>query len=270
MSGSVMGQIIDHFSNGPHSKWRIDQKRLWLEYLQTGKLPFTINELHNTIQEIVNKPANRPRGEKLLKFRKRTNFTLKDDKMPYRPEEALERFIIVSNDDNFFNQFPIGGGKESIDMVCRHSRDLLEFIELKPWNSGDSPLYGLVEGLKNLIEYRMIVEQQICDVEHPWKVDVSVLAPGKYYRNFMLFDDSGLSNEKNIFRITELINKFAGEFSTKISILSLRLSLESFTQMCARVYDHQGLVGQQVVTLSLKDGDNSLNKGNWVSLASSS
>ncbi len=81
MSGSVMGQIIDHFRNGPHSKWRIDQKRLWLEYLQTGKLPFTINELHNTIQEIVNGPANRPRGEKLLKFRKRTNFTLKDDKM---------------------------------------------------------------------------------------------------------------------------------------------------------------------------------------------
>ncbi len=39
--------------------------------------------------------------------------------------------------------------------------------------------------------------------------------------------------------------------------------------MCARVYDHQGLVGQQVATLSLKDGDNSLNKENWVSLASS-
>ena len=141
MNKSVTMQIISHFSDSSLSSWRIDHKRLWMEYLETGKLPFTPKELHTAIQEIVNKPGNRPRGEKLLHLRKRNAFTLKVDKTPYRPEEALERFVIVSNDDNFYNQVPVGGGKESIDLAIEHSKDSIEFIELKPWNSGDSPLY---------------------------------------------------------------------------------------------------------------------------------
>lgn len=36
MSKSVMQQVIDHFSESPLSRWRIDHKRLWLEYLKTG------------------------------------------------------------------------------------------------------------------------------------------------------------------------------------------------------------------------------------------
>jgi hypothetical protein len=77
MSKSVMKQVIGHFSESPLSQWRIDHKKLWLEYLETGKLPFTFNELHTTIQEIVNQPENRPQGEKLLSLHKKNNFTLK-------------------------------------------------------------------------------------------------------------------------------------------------------------------------------------------------
>ena len=269
MSKSVMQQVIDHFSESPLSRWRIDHKRLWLEYLKTGKLPFTPNELHTIIQEIVNQPENRPRGEKLLRFRKRNNFTFKEDKSPYRPEEALERFIVVSNEDNFFNQFPIGGGKESIDLVVRHSRNSVEFIELKPWYSGDSPLYALIEELKNLIEYRVIVEKQIKAIDNPWKVDISLLAPKEYYQKFFLIDKSNNTIARNISRTTDLVNDLSLEFNTNISIFSLALTNDSFKQACSRIYDHQHLSGQQIGSVNEDDSISTLHRTNWAELSSS-
>ncbi len=264
-----MTQVIDHFSQSPLSKWRIDHKRLWLEYLQTGKLPFTIEELHNTILNIVNKPENIPRGEKLLHFQKRNNFTLKENKTPYRPEEALERFIVVSNEDNVFNQVPVGGGKESIDLVVRHSRSLLEFIELKPWNSGDSPLYALIESLKNLVEYRVIVERKLCEIDKPWTVDVSVLAPKEYYQNFLLLDDSDSGLQKNISRVAELLDQLGTEFDSNISVHSLGITADRFNQACSLIYDQQDLVGQQVTNVTQDNNIVSLNRSYWTELASS-
>jgi len=269
MSKSVMQQLIGHFNESSLSKWRIDHKRLWMEYLKTGKLPFTPKELHTTIQEIANQPENRPRGEKLLHFHKKNRFTLKEDKTPYRPEEALERFIVASNEDNFFNQVPVGGGKESIDLVVRHSMDLVEFIELNPWNSGDSPLYALVESLKNLVEYRVIVERKIKEIDVPWKVDISMLAPRQYYQNFFLLDASDSGIEENISRSINLLNELATEFNTNVSIYSLTLGNDSFRQACSQIYDHHDLTGQQIASVNEKDGINSLNRSNWAELASS-
>jgi len=269
MNKSVMKQVIEHFSESPLSQWRIDHKRLWLEYLETGKLPFTPKELHTTIQGIANQPENRPRGEKLLHFHKKNRFTLKEDKTPYRLEEALERFIVVSNEDNFFNQVPVGGGKESIDLVVRHSMDSVEFIELKPWNSGDSPLYALVESLKNIVEYRIIVGRQIKKIDVPWKVDISMLAPRQYYQNFFLLDASDSGIKENISRSTDLLNELATEFNTNISVYSLTLRADSFRQACSQIYDHQGLTGQQITSVNEKDGIKSLNRSNWAELASS-
>ncbi len=270
MSKSVMKQIIDYFSGPPLSKQGVNHKHLWLEYLQTGNLPFTPKELHRAIQDIVDKPENRPKGEKLLHFRKRYNFTLKEDKTPYRPEEALERFVIASNGDRFFNQVPVGGGKESIDIVIRHGTDSVEFVELKPWNSNDSPLYAIIEGLKNLIEYRVIVERQIKEFERPWKVNISLLAPRGYYRNFLLLDDSDAGIHENILRATELLDGLAEEFDTRLSIFSLVLTADSFNQACSRIYDRQGLVGQQIASVTEDDNINSLEYSNWAELVSSS
>lgn len=244
MSKSVMKQIIEYFK--PLGKWRIDHKRLWLEYLETGKLPFSSKELYSAIREIVDTPENRPRGDRLLHFHKKYNFTLKEDKTPYRPEEALERFIVLSNGDNFFNQMPVGGGKESIDIVVRHGGGSVEFVELKPWSSGDSPLYALVEGLKNLIEYRLIVERQIQVVDRPWKVDISMLAPREYYRNFLLLDDTDTGVQQYIIRATELMNELARAFDTRLSVYSLSLTANSFNQSCSLIFEQQGLVGQEI------------------------
>ena len=72
-SMSVMTQVIESFT--PLSKWTLDHKHLWFEYLETGKLQFSPSDLHNAIKEIADKPKNRPRGKKLLLFRKRYNFT---------------------------------------------------------------------------------------------------------------------------------------------------------------------------------------------------
>ncbi len=242
MSKSVMKQIIDYFSGPPLSKQGVNHKHLWLEYLQTGNLPFTPKELHRAIQDIVDKPENRPKGEKLLHFRKRYNFTLKEDKTPYRPEEALERFVIASNGDRFFNQVPVGGGKESIDIVIRHGTDSVEFVELKPWNSNDSPLYAII----------------------------SMLAPRGYYRKFFLLDDSDAGIHESILRATELLDGLAEEFNTSLSISSLVLSADSFNRACSRIYDQQGLVGQQIASVTEGDNINSLEYSNWAELASSS
>lgn len=269
MNKSVMTQVINHFSGSPLSKWRIDHKRLWLEYLETGQLPFTSKELHRAIQEIVDKPENRPRGEKLLHFHKKNNFTLKADKIPYRPEEALERFIVVSNEDNFFNQVPVGGGKESIDLVIRHNENSVEFVELKPWNSSDSPLYALVEGLKNLLEYRIIIERQIREVDQYEEVVISMLAPEEYYRNFFLLDDSGSEKRKNISMTTKLLDELATEFGTKITLHSFILTSSNFNQACSRIYDQMELSGQQIAAVTKQDDIASLRWSNWTELASS-
>ncbi len=269
MSKSVMKQIIEYFSGPPLSRQGINHKQLWLDYLATGKLPFTPKELHQAIWDIADKPENRPRGEKLLHFRKKYNFTLKEDKIPYRPEEALERFVIVSNGDNFFNQVPVGGRKESIDIVIRHSRDSVEFVELKPWNNKDSPLYALVEGLKNLIEYRIIVERQIKKLECPWKVNISMLAPRDYFRNFFLLDDSDTGIHENILRTTDLLDEWAKEFDVRLSIFSLFLTADRFNRACSRIHDQHGLVGQQIASITEDDRISSLECSKWVELASS-
>ena len=92
-------------------------------------------------------------------------FTIKKDKKPYRAEEALERFIIISNADNIYNQIPVGGGKESIDIGIKESDSKFKFVELKSWRSNNSPIYAIVESLKNLIEYRIIIEREIKPIQ---------------------------------------------------------------------------------------------------------
>lgn len=269
LSKRVLKQIVDHFKEFQPGEWGIDHKRLWLEYLKTGELPFSSGDLQHTINKIISKPENLPRGAKLLNFHKKTNFTLKDDKTPYRPEEALERFIIITNEDNLFNQFPIGGRKESVDLVIQHSQDVVEFIELKPWNTNDSPLYALVEGLKNLVEYRVMVDHQIKVITKPWQVNLSVLAPNAYWNSFSLLDGSYIKISKNILRTNKLLNLLAAEFQTNISLYTLDLSHEIFNEICAHVYEQNNLSGQQVVALSPGDCISSLERSQWQLLASS-
>jgi len=123
--------------------------------------------------------------------------------------------------------------------------------------------------LKNLIEYRVIVERQIKELESPWKVNISVLAPRGYYRNFFLLDDSDTGIHENILRVTELLDGLAEEFDTRFSIFSLVLSADSFNKACSRIYDQQGLVGQQIASVTEDDNINSLEYSKWAEPVSS-
>ncbi len=81
----------------------------------------------------------------------RTKITLvkKNEKVWfYREEEALERLICLFNDD-CSSQYSLGQkAKESVDIVISRGGKRA-FIELKPWDSGNSPMFGVVELLKN-------------------------------------------------------------------------------------------------------------------------
>lgn len=108
----VIAQIIQQISATQEGRWRIHHKRCWLDYLNTGRLPFSPEQLHEVITQVLTLPDNLPRGEKLFHFRQKFNFTITEDRTPYRTEEALERFIVMANRNRMYNQTPIGGGKE--------------------------------------------------------------------------------------------------------------------------------------------------------------
>ena len=95
----ILSTVIKRLGTQKTRHCRIKHKRGWLEYLEDGDLVFKPSELHNILRRVVDSEGNRPRGDKLLTLRKRTSFTARKNKAPYRPEEALERFIIVSNSD---------------------------------------------------------------------------------------------------------------------------------------------------------------------------
>ncbi len=116
--------------------YSIKHKRLWLNFLKNDNLNFTPDKLHQVLREIVREEP--PRGDKLFCLDRHYNFTV-INKKAFRIEEALERFIIASNPDNeFFNQIPIGGKKESIDFGIKENESRFVFIELKQWSSNDS------------------------------------------------------------------------------------------------------------------------------------
>ena len=163
-SETILKQSISNLNSPKNGYCRITHKRGWLDFLKDGDLVFTPKELHQKLWDVIDNDGNRPRGERLFWLRKTLSFTMMPDKRPYRTEEALERFIVVSNGDGFFNQIPIGGGKESIDIGIRESESKFVFVELKPWESQNSPLYAIIESLKNLVEYRVILDRNLAAV----------------------------------------------------------------------------------------------------------
>jgi hypothetical protein len=216
--------------------------------------------LRHVFCQIFQIEENKPRGEKLFCLKKRSNFTITSTRKPYRIEEALERFITASNPDNFFNQIPIGGGKESIDIGIKESESKFIFIELKPWSSKNSPLYAIVESLKNLFEYRLIHEKKIRDIDYFKEVDLIVLAPKSYYQTYGLID----SAEDKIRIVKKALNDLSSEFETNISLKELPLEEENFFDICRRVCDSKKkTTGQEIISISSADSVPELARDQW-------
>jgi hypothetical protein len=262
----IMGLILDRlFVVG--RKDQVKHKQFWLDFLQHGEIDLNPERLHRIISEAVEQPENWPRGGKLFKLRRQVHFTAKVDGKPFRPEEALERLIINSNiEGNIFNQIPIGGGKESIDIGIKENRKFI-FVELKPWSSKNSPLYTIIQGLKNLVEYRVIHEKKIKNIDHFEPVDLTVLAPEAYYQEYRLIDGAGDRIEENVKVIERLMGELAKEFNTKITLKYLNIGIDTFIDACKKAYDASGAKRQQKICLRTEDSLPSLALDRWILLA---
>ena len=267
---NILSTVIKRLDTKKTKYCRIKHKRGWLEYLEDGDLIFDPSELHNILRRVVDSEGNRPRGDKLLALRKRTSFTARKDKAPYRPEEALERFIIVSNSDKFYNQIPIGGRKESIDIGIKENNSKLIFVELKPWKSNDSPLYAIVESLKNLMEYRIIQEKDIKRLNDFDEIELMILAPEAYYMAFDLIDKHGKTRIDKIPILKKTLSSINSAFKIDISLMVLQLDENNFHTICRKIYDNQKVIGQGEIHLSETDSIPILARDKWKLLVSSS
>lgn len=119
MKKDILNEVIAKLNSKKDGYCRITHKKGWLGFLEDGDLVFTAQELHQAFCEIFQNDGNKPRGEKLFCLRKRCNFTITSTRKPYRTEEALERFITASNPENYFNQIPIGGGRNPLILELR-------------------------------------------------------------------------------------------------------------------------------------------------------
>ena len=244
-------------------------KKVGCIFLKMDKFPLHQKKLHETLWGIIDTKEYRPRGKKLFDLHRRYEYTAKANKVPCRPEEALERFIIESNDDRFYNQIPIGGGKESIDIGIAESDSKFTFVELKPWKSTASPMYAVIESLKNLMEYRVIIKRRIKVIKKYNEMNLTLLAPETYYNQYGLINHAGKMGKNKLFNVKRLLENLSEEFQISMSFVALRLSYDEFISNCRKTYDRCGVSGQDKVKVSKQDSIFSLKRENWNNLVSS-
>jgi len=262
----IVQKIISRIPTKRNGYCRLKHKSGWLEYLKDGDTVFTIRQLKAALEDIINQPDLMPQGNKLFNLHRKFNFTMTAQKKPFRQEEALERFIIASNPRISYNQIPVGGGKESIDIGLQENHNGFVFVELKSWKSSDSPLYAIVESLKNLVEYRTIIRHQIKPISIFRTIELMILAPMQYYRSFKLIDLNGKTIQNHIERVNATLNKISDEFKVRLSLMAIDLRYEKFLEKCSELYDLRNLNGQAVITISEKDKISSLKRKNWKNL----
>ncbi|PKN68525.1 MAG: hypothetical protein CVU54_14500 [Deltaproteobacteria bacterium HGW-Deltaproteobacteria-12] len=263
----IIEKVIADLKSEKDGYCRITHKKGWLGFLGDGDLVITPYELQDVLKKVISNYP--PRGKKLFCLRKKDTFTVTIEKTPYRPEEALERFITAANPENFYGQVPIGGGKESIDIGIQESGEKFIFVELKPWRSTNTPLYAIVESLKNLIEYRFILEKQIEDIPRFKEVDLIVLAPQSYYRDYGLIDSTGLPWEDKIDTVKKALNDLSLVFETSISLMILPIEKEDFLDKCRRICEEQNIDKQQSISISKSAALPELARNKWKLLVSS-
>jgi len=267
---NILKEVVSKLNVKKNGYRIIPHKQGWLNFLKDGDLIFKPSELHQILRQVISQ--NPPRGEKLFYLRKVNHFTVTDEKEAYRPEEALERFITTSNADNFYNQVPIGGGKESIDIGIEENGTKFIFVELKPWSSTNSPLYAIVESLKNLIEYRAIQNDERKAIKrHKYfkdyddKVDLIILAPLSYYQDYGLIE---IANDK-ISTMKNILNAFSSEFNTNISLMALTLKKEDFENKIKKICEEHKVEKQLSISISKSDAIAELARDKWELLVSS-
>lgn len=117
----------------------------------------------------------------------------------FRVEEALERFIVLVNQEHFSNQYNLGTNhkRESIDLISK-ANGVVNLYELKPWRSKNSPAYAFIELLKNYILYMKINQNVVPNA-------LVLLAPEEYFSTYFGKEYSNAS--KNFFELVGIFNQ---------------------------------------------------------------
>jgi len=138
------------------------------------------NEIDEMIDEIVKmieehtEPNESYSNEN--KIRKTLEFTIveTDNSLKIgREEEAIERMIVCGG-SRYCNQYNFNENEKADLILIDNNENILEMIELKQENSSDSPLYALVEIIKNFY-----LSKKLKTIK-----ELSILAPKKYFDNF--------------------------------------------------------------------------------------
>ena len=231
----------------------------WKAILEKNSLPISPAFLKKEINTFIKKTGNEPKGKSLLWLGRTLKFTMiKEDGTikPARPEEALERFIVVSNAE-VFNQIPVGGSKENVDLGYweNNAKEVFNFVELKAWESGDSPLYAVIESLKNLSLFKIIKTEKLAckdkdtcvlDPDEVKKIKLITLAPSEYFNEYFVpFEFDSKEKKKSKLRkflsfindIEKEFNKDEKEFNIHISFKVLEIKQEDFYERCRKRID---------------------------------
>ncbi len=178
---SVQKNIKNVRNDDEDNRW-IKTKTYWDKFTNSGEL---VDEIITDIEDTLNIDLNISEISK-----SKTNITVVKNENKiwfWREEEALERLICLFN-ENLFNQEPLNEnteGKELADIVEKHCGKITTLIELKSWNNTqDSPLYAIIELLKNyyLYEDRINIRQLV------------LLAPTEYFKYFNAVNNSHLQD----------------------------------------------------------------------------
>lgn len=226
-------RFIDRLTKEIHSihdnRYTLNHKRTWLDLVDKGIWPCDLDLLLKKVQELMKLDEFQPRGKKLLSLRSRDGFTLLPSMKPGRPEEALERLIVHSNPGSMFGQMPIRGGKESVDIVCLRNM-VGTFIELKPWKNNNSPLYAVLEGLKNFALFNVLQNMGHERCENFEHVNLMVLAPVDYFLDYHLINEHRTSDKYT--QVKEFIEAIASKFQTRIQMFGLNWREEDMMKVC--------------------------------------
>ena len=188
-----------------------NHKSFWnnLDNMDLNKLADKIIKLMESLKSDINNNK--------INLRQRFEFTIvnQDNFNIWRNEEALERAIVVNNKEIYFNQINLKkGSKENIDLIKIDDNELTIY-ELKAENGKDTPLFALIELLKN---YYLFKNSQIDDERVINKtIKLSILAPKEYYDNF--------SKNKLFLKFRELCTIIQDELD--IDILIQEVSINS-------------------------------------------
>jgi len=266
-----LDKIIAKINAKKNGHCRINHLQGWRDYLEDGDLAFSPQDLHEALKDTISIIPY----PKLLYPRKKNYFTAINQDARFRPEEALERFITLSNSKNYCNQFPLRIPKEYSDIFIMNDDSRHILVELKSWESDNSPLYAIVESIKNLFLYRTIRRENIPyhqDFKCFNDADIIVLAPRSYYQYYDLIeeiDDSVVYHNRHLDVLSRTLSYLGIEFDTKITFIMLNLKKEVFLEHCKKCKNYKEKNGKKITYIFDEDALPELARNKWELLVSS-